>query len=64
MRRVQTQRRVAGIFAVFLMTGAVDFDTVFAQAPALTGKTIHFLSWELDALTVICLLLFRRAVSR
>ena len=32
-----------GIFAVFLMTGAVDFDTVFAQAPALTGKTIHFL---------------------
>ena len=22
-----------GIFAVFMMTGAVDFDTVFAQAP-------------------------------
>src|SRR4051794_28018383 len=26
-----------GIFAVFMMTGAVDLDTVFAQAPALTG---------------------------
>ena len=33
-----------GIFAVFMMTGAVDFDTVFAQAPSLTGKTIHFLA--------------------
>ena len=31
-----------GIFAVFMMTGAIDFDTVFAQAPALTGKTINF----------------------
>src|SRR5215213_4773584 len=47
-----------GIFAVFMMTGAVDFGTVFAQAPALTGKTIHFLAWDVDALTLICLLLF------
>src|SRR6185369_14112081 len=31
-----------GIFAVFMMTGAVDLDTVFAQAPSLTGKTIDF----------------------
>src|SRR3982075_3300069 len=53
-----------GIFAVFLMTGAIDFDTVFAQAPALTGKTIHFLSWDLHALTVICLLLFMGAMGK
>ena len=53
-----------GIFAVFLMTGAVDFDTIFAQAPSLTGKTIHFLSWNLDALTVICLLLFMGAMGK
>jgi NADH-quinone oxidoreductase subunit L len=53
-----------GIFAVFLMTGAVDFDTVFAQAPSLTGKTIHFLSWDVDALTVICLLLFMGAMGK
>jgi NADH-quinone oxidoreductase subunit L len=53
-----------GIFAVFVMTGAVDFDTVFAQAPSLTGKTIHFLSWDLDALTVICLLLFMGAMGK
>ncbi len=53
-----------GIFAVFVMTGAVDFDTVFAQAPALTGKTIHFLSWNVDALTLICLLLFMGAMGK
>src|SRR3954447_8995310 len=53
-----------GIFAVFLMTRAVDFDTVFAQAPSLTGKTMHFLSWDFDALTVICLLLFMGAMGK
>jgi NADH-quinone oxidoreductase subunit L len=53
-----------GIFAAFLMTGAIDFDTVFAQAPSLVGKSIHFLSWNLDALTVICLLLFMGAMGK
>src|SRR4029077_2741151 len=42
-----------GIFAVFMMTNAVDFATVFAQAPTLVGKTIHFLAWDVDALTLI-----------
>jgi NADH-quinone oxidoreductase subunit L len=53
-----------GIFAVFMMTGAVDLDTVFAQAPALTGKTIDFLGWHADALTLICLLLFMGAMGK
>jgi NADH-quinone oxidoreductase subunit L len=53
-----------GIFAVFMMTGAVDLDTVFAQAPALTGKTIAFLGWDVDALTLICLLLFMGAMGK
>ncbi len=53
-----------GIFAVFLMTGAIDYETVFAQAPTLTGKTIHFLSWDIDALTVICFLLFTGAMGK
>ncbi len=46
------------------MTGAIDLETIFAQAPALTGKTMHFLSWDLDALTVICLLLFMGAMGK
>src|SRR5207253_8618545 len=33
-----------GIFAVFMMTGSVEFGTVFAQAPGLVGKTMQFLS--------------------
>src|SRR5262245_3461368 len=53
-----------GIFAVFFMTAAIDFDTVFAQAPSLTGKSIHFLSWNVDALTLICLLLFMGAMGK
>ncbi len=53
-----------GIFAVFYLTGAIDFDTIFAQAPALAGKTFHFLSWDVNALTVVCLLLFMGAMGK
>ena len=53
-----------GIFALFMMTGAIDFDTIFAQAPALTGKTINFFGWHADALTLICLLLFMGAMGK
>jgi NADH-quinone oxidoreductase subunit L len=53
-----------GIFAVFYLTGAIDFDTVFAQAPSLVGKTFHFLSWDVDALTTVCLLLFMGAMGK
>ncbi len=53
-----------GIMALFMMTGAIDFDTIFAQAPALTGKTINFFGWHADALTLICLLLFMGAMGK
>jgi len=53
-----------GIFALFMMVGAVDFETVFAQAPSLVGKSIHFLGFEVDALTLICLLLFLGAMGK
>jgi NADH-quinone oxidoreductase subunit L len=53
-----------GIFAVFMMTGAVDFGTIFHQAPALAGKTIHLFNWDFDALTLICLLLFMGAMGK
>jgi NADH-quinone oxidoreductase subunit L len=53
-----------GIFAVFMMTGSIDLDTVFAQAPALSGKTISFFGWQADALTLICLLLFMGAMGK
>ena len=53
-----------GIFAMFMLTGAIDFDTVFAQAPSLTGKTINFFGWHVDALTLTCLFLFMGAMGK
>jgi len=53
-----------GIFALFMMVGAVDYETVFAQAPSLVGKSIHFLGHDLDALTLICVLLFIGAMGK
>ncbi len=53
-----------GIFALFMMVGAIDYDTVFAQAPTLVGKTIPLFGWHPDALTVICLFLFTGAMGK
>ncbi|HET7847633.1 MAG TPA: NADH-quinone oxidoreductase subunit L [Pseudolabrys sp.] len=53
-----------GIFAVFMMVGAVEFDTVFAQAPAVAAKTINFFGWHANAMTLICLLLFMGAMGK
>ena len=53
-----------GIFALFMLTSATDIDTIFAAAPGLTGKTINFLGWHADALTLICLLLFMGAMGK
>jgi NADH-quinone oxidoreductase subunit L len=53
-----------GIFAVFAMIGSVDFETIFAGAPGLAGKTIDFFGWNADALTLICLLLFMGAMGK
>ena len=53
-----------GIFAVFMMTNAVDLETVFHAAPGLAGKTIDFLGWHANAMTLICLLLFMGAMGK
>ena len=37
---------------------------IFAQAPDLVGKSFHFLSFNVDALTLICLLLFMGAMGK
>lgn len=53
-----------GIFAIFLVFGAVGFDEVFASAPDQVGKTFHFLWFEADVMTTICLLLFVGAMGK
>ncbi len=53
-----------GIFAIFVLTGSVQFDAIFAKAPELVGQKFHFLSWNMDALTITCLLLFIGAMGK
>src|SRR5215470_6053908 len=53
-----------GIFTIFMLVGSVDFETIFHAAPGLTGKTINFLGWHADALTLTCVLLFMGAMGK
>ena len=53
-----------GIFSLFYLVGAVDFDTVFAQAPSLVGKTLPFFGHQVDALAFTCFLLFMGAMGK
>ncbi len=53
-----------GIFAIFALVGSTDFETIFASAPGLVGKTIHLFRWDVDALTLTCLLLFMGAMGK
>jgi NADH-quinone oxidoreductase subunit L len=53
-----------GIFAAFMMVGAIDYDTLFAQAPALAGQSFDLLGIHADVLTAICLLLFMGAMGK
>src|SRR5690349_12444390 len=53
-----------GIFAVYMLLKSTDFETIFAGAPGLSGKTINFFGWHADALTLTCLLLFMGAMGK
>ncbi|HML44153.1 MAG TPA: proton-conducting transporter membrane subunit, partial [Hyphomicrobium zavarzinii] len=53
-----------GIFGLFAMTSSINLDAVFAAAPALVGKTMSFLGYDLDILTLISLLLFMGAMGK
>ncbi|MBV8110662.1 MAG: NADH-quinone oxidoreductase subunit L [Hyphomicrobiales bacterium] len=53
-----------GIFLTFQLTGSVTYDQVFAAAPGLAGKTVHFVGVDWDAPTLACLLLFMGAMGK
>jgi NADH-quinone oxidoreductase subunit L len=53
-----------GIFLVFVLTGSVSFDHIFAAAPGLANKSIHIFGFDADAITVACLLLFMGAMGK
>jgi NADH-quinone oxidoreductase subunit L len=53
-----------GIFGTFAVFGTISFDAVFASAPDQVGKTMGFLGYQLDTMTVLCLLLFVGAMGK
>lgn len=65
VNRVGDLGMILGIAAVLSLFGSLDFATIFAKAPELTGETLQI--WpgrEWSALTVICVLLFIGAMAK
>ena len=53
-----------GIFGTFWVFGSIDFDTIFNAVPNEAGQTIHFIGYDLDVMTTLCLLLFLGAMGK
>src|SRR5580698_4469911 len=53
-----------GIFGVFAVFKTLDFDTVFAAAPSMAGKSMIFAGHSVDIMTTLCLLLFVGAMGK
>src|SRR5579863_541789 len=53
-----------GIFAVFVIFGSLDFDTVFGKAPGAVNTVMNFLGWQVPALSLACVLLFIGAMGK
>ena len=53
-----------GIFAIFFLFDSVNFDTIFNLASDKSLVTINIFSTDINALTVICLLLFIGAMGK
>ncbi len=55
-----------GILAVWYYFGTVEYSKVFAAVPALveSGVSLSFLSWDVSAITFICLALFVGAMGK
>jgi len=53
-----------GIFGTFLVFGTVSIPAILAAAPGMAGSTIGFAGMRVDAMTVLCLLLFLGAMGK
>lgn len=53
-----------GIFGVFATFQSVQFDTIFAAAPTVAGQSMMFAGYNVDVLTLLCLLLFLGAMGK
>src|ERR1700755_2282208 len=53
-----------GIFAVWMLTGSIGFNEIFAKAPQMAAGHFMFLGKEVPALECACLLLFVGAMGK
>ncbi|MEZ5849410.1 MAG: NADH-quinone oxidoreductase subunit L [Hyphomicrobiaceae bacterium] len=53
-----------GIFGIFFVFNSISFDEVFQAAPAMAGKTMTFIGYQVDIMTCLCLLLFLGAMGK
>ena len=53
-----------GIFLIFYLFGTVNYSEVFEQIPTITNKNLNFLGIEINAIDLICLLLFIGAMGK
>ena len=55
---------ILGVFGIWSVFGTLDFDSVFAAAPHMVGKSFVFAGHNVDILTTLCLLLFVGAMGK
>ncbi|MGH1425324.1 MAG: NADH-quinone oxidoreductase subunit L [Pseudooceanicola sp.] len=53
-----------GIFAIYFLVDSIDFDVIFAEAPALATTELSFLGANWNAAEIITLLLFVGAMGK
>ena len=53
-----------GIFLIFYLFGTVNYSEVFELIPSITDKSLIFLGIEINAIDLICLLLFIGAMGK
>ena len=53
-----------GIFLIFYLFGTVNYSEVFEQIPNITEKDLNFLGISINAVDLICLLLFVGAMGK
>jgi NADH-quinone oxidoreductase subunit L len=53
-----------GIFGCFYIFKTVEFEALFEALRGDYVKSFHFLSWEVDTMTMLCLLLFMGAMGK
>ena len=53
-----------GLLGIFALFDSVSFDTIFGSVAGVEGHTVRLLGYDIDALTVVCLLLFMGAMGK